>query len=238
MRVLLAVVAVFLLLVLVVEPALFTSLGAFRGGVRSFVLGLGAKDSPQRALLELLAVGMGGGWALFLFGQDRRQRAGQSLLALEADCRQLLPTFLAIENSATYVERFATPLQKSIDLQLPRRDGEDRPPELEWAEAEELLKIERVLRHLHICRHVRGAGSYARTIDLAYSYYVQLVNAPEREELREYVRIFWPGLSDWSYLLSRRHPFEREALRRWVGRWQRRVFGFKPPLAVLAPERS
>ncbi|WP_439644152.1 hypothetical protein, partial [Gemmatimonas sp.] len=74
--------------------------------------------------------------------------------------------------------------------------------EMRKKEDRALKELESALRHLHICWHVRGAGSHARAIDDAYRYYLQLVVSDKRPELRDYVQRFWPNIYQWGKRLE------------------------------------
>lgn len=156
---------------------------------------------------------IGGIWALLSFEHSRRVKTGELLAGLENGVNSSLNTLLRIEDSAAYAEHLAIPLWKSLALT-------DEPPSFAQyvsgfspEESQEIAKLEAALRHLHICRHIRGAGSHARSIDAAYQYYLQLIVSDKRPELRDYVRRFWPSLHYWG------KRFE-------LNRWQRIWLGF------------
>lgn len=148
-------------------------------------------------LLKSAAVIAGGAWALYAFGHARRVKTGELLAQLENGANTKLETLLQLENADTYATVYALPLTKSLVLTDRRLASAHDRCGFEPADDTAIKNLESALRHLHICWHVRGAGSHARSIDDAYSYYVRLVVADARPELRDYVRRFWPNIYQW-----------------------------------------
>jgi hypothetical protein len=216
-------------------PRLWTSLGEGLGKLPElFVYPVGDTDAVKAQLATLVGL-----WAIWLFGHGRRLKTAEILISLEEGSKEHVVTLLGIENRDTYQTKYLPGLKKSNVLaRVALGDWttrEDEPRDLSREESVSITELEKALRHLHLCRHVRGTGTSSRAIDRAYSYYLRMLVDDGRQEMRDYLMYFWPGLYAWGHYVDRPWP-----LASWlrVGYYLRatwhRYQGKRQPIAINA----
>jgi hypothetical protein len=169
--------------------------------------------------LSMLAL-LGGFWTLVAFRRNNRIKAAEILLKLEEECRACLPTLNALEDAATYTKTYEAALESAID-HSPKRKRQwtarnlgatstaNRPNPVE--------EVDRVLRHLHACYHVRRLGVDAGALDRAYTFYLRMCISEDRRALRNYVRHFWRNVFFWAERAGKPWPKRTAIYVRQVG---------------------
>jgi hypothetical protein len=137
----------------------------------------------------LAALVLGAPWALLTFRRNSRIKAAELLLKLEEECRECLPTLLAIEYLDDYKATYEPALAKSTTTKRVHYTA---------AQSKAIDQIERVLRHFLACDHVRRLGVDAGALDRAYRYYLAVCVSEQRQELRRYLRTYWPTVFFWA----------------------------------------
>lgn len=139
---------------------------------------------------------LAGGWALYQYWKSTRLRAADTLLKMEEEFRNILPTYERLDNHPTYVK----------DIK-PILDAEAKGELIEDDKVAELTRIDRCLRFLFLCSVLnrtlgadRFLGSSGGVLSQSYYYYIGIVlesQARPRPELVAYVKKYYPLLTDW-----------------------------------------
>lgn len=153
---------------------------------------IGWVDVVTKALATLFAL-IGGGWGLYQYYRSTRVRAAETLLKLEEEFRNILPTYEEIEESYQNIVK-------------PVLDAE-REGRLDDAGLKKLTQIDRCLRFFYLScvlnetlrvDGVRGVKGGA--LPRAYYYYFGILLAEkkkERPELFAYADRYYPTLAGW-----------------------------------------
>jgi len=139
---------------------------------------------------KLVALVLGGGWALWTYDRNRRIKAAEILVELEKEYQErVIRTLLAIEYSETYEKYFRNALIKVRDA-----------PESIFTtlESENVDHLERVLRHFFLCARLRGLGVDNGALNISYKYYLGVMTSKERCELVWYMKTYWRRVFEWA----------------------------------------
>jgi hypothetical protein len=140
------------------------------------------------ALVTVLAVVIGGRFALLRYRRDVRLRAAELLLKMEDEYRKILPTCIDFEHTERY-ERLLVPVLRERSAGNLYTDSS----------VEVLLRLDRCLRFFFLCTVLNADLRVEETvIARAYYYYLAyLAQAQGRTELQAYVKSEYPRLSSW-----------------------------------------
>lgn len=152
---------------------------------------------PQLALI------VGAAWSLWVFLRNNRVNTAELLLQIETQYSQLLPALLDYEFTDRYLSKLLPALQKQTA----------RPPKpLNEEELARLEALDRLLRFFVVCARIRRLRVDAGYIDRLNAWYLIVLTNPNRPELVEYVRRFWPTVYFWS--LEAGQPWPKRLLTR------------------------
>lgn len=175
------------------------------------------------AILTVLALVIGGGFALKRYRREVRLRAADLLLKMEDEYRIVLPTCLEFEYIPRY-QQSIVPLLKKI---------EDHP--LNASDVNSLAALDRCLRFFFLCTVLTSDLKVEETaIARAYYYYLSLLAEPKkREELKQYITRNYKRLDTW----MKRHKVCMERYRE-TGEWDWRLVVDAPELQVVQKQSS
>jgi hypothetical protein len=150
----------------------------------------------------------GGGWGLYQYFKSTRLKAAETLLKMEEEFRNVLPTYEEIENLPSY-QNLIRPV-----LHTQGKNSLDGPG------LTKLTQIDRCLRFLYLCsvlndtlRVDRALGVEGGALRSAYYYYIGIILREEgvhRPELLAYTDRYYPRLTEW----VQRHAPELRAARK------------------------
>lgn len=140
------------------------------------------------SVATVLALAVGGLFALTRYYREGKLRAAELLLNMEHEHRAILPTCLDLEFLPRY-ERIFVPVILKVELGRIESD-EDR---------DTLVKLDRCLRFFFVCTLLSSDLDVEKTaISRAYYYYVCLLaESDRRQELRTYIARYYKRLDAW-----------------------------------------
>ena len=153
----------------------------------AIVFGLVKLFPPQNSEeLGVWAAIVGGAWALYRFGYERRVRSGDVLFELYKDFRDYLPLLGRIEDKNRYRDIEAL-LERSLKKQIEKQE--------EW---DQLKAIDTMLRHFLLLHCLDANRQIDReTIHVTYRYYALLLMRDERIVMRIYVHRYFATLANF-----------------------------------------
>ena len=157
----------------------------------------------------------GGIWALWNYFSGNRIAASSLLMKLEEDYEKTVVGLgsggeeKSVRELCEELESGAYDSYRSVLTtwaNLPSATPRPNPSEEDRGKIHD---IDRVMRFFMRCALTRWFGLGARTIDLLHRYYVvKLVNNHDgdREELRNYVKRYWPTVYRWGLVIDKPWP--------------------------------
>jgi hypothetical protein len=141
---------------------------------------------------QMLAIIVGGGWALIIYWKNSRTKTIETLITLEQEYKKYLPFLLKIETS------YHTDIKPALE-----REASSHPTE---EDKKILRQLDGVLRHFYVCLQARKLGVVNRKVlDEMCAYHLKMLcgslekpNKVERKELADYVYKYWISIFRWA----------------------------------------
>lgn len=142
-------------------------------------------------IVQSFAVVATGIWAIISFNRNNRIKSTEVLFTLEAEFRNHIDLLVEIESN--------------YDLYLkPILVKEANKAQLSEKETEIISKLDKLLRHLLICKQARNARLDNGILDLMYSYYlIHVLCDKNKSELNNYLKNYWSSIIKWAEQLPR-----------------------------------
>jgi hypothetical protein len=161
---------------------------------------------------------IGGIWILIQYREGTRLKAAETLLKVEEEFRNVIPSFERIEILSTYQSEIVPVISAYLD-KLP----------IDETDLQKLIALDRMFRFLYMCSVLDHTmrGESGRALQKAYYYYLGML-LPEslsaRPELLKYTAGEYPRLTRW----VAEHRRQLIAFRDPSPRWRRLLRGFLP----------
>ena len=138
---------------------------------------LGYTPSEMLGVLQPLAILAGGIWVLITFRNSNRIKSIETLITLEEEYRNHLPTLLEIECD--------------YDTKIKPMLIEEKSNTLSNLNRKKLNKLDEALRHFVICAQIRNLKVDKGLLDITYRYYLHTLYSNDRPELKAYIDTYW-----------------------------------------------
>jgi hypothetical protein len=146
-----------------------------------------------RDFITVVALVLGGLWALRTFRRNNHINAAELVLDLEEKYGKHKAMMLAIEQLGTYQKDYSAVLEEAMN------DNAILAPKT----LEKIEEIDKMLRFFYICYRVKRLGVDAGMVDHMCAYYLPILASPKRPELRAYIKKYFPTVYFWAPLAGR-----------------------------------
>jgi hypothetical protein len=150
-----------------------------------------ATDTTKKApsildWIQMVAVIVGGLWALLIYRKNSQTKTIDTLILLEQEYRNHLPFLLEIE---MFYDTHIKPVLE--------RERSDKILE---SDTKVLEKLDGVLRHFYVCLQTRNLHVTSKDVtEKMYKFYLNMLTDGENHrELACYVNRYWPSITQWS----------------------------------------
>lgn len=141
-----------------------------------------------------ITIVIGGFWALHCFSRNNRIKAAELLLSAEKEYARHIEVLFSIENMTNYDREWRDALRKAIN----------GSPNLTRRQIKNFIKLEAALRHLFVSNSLRSLGVDVNSMGKLHAWYLNVLvtetcnGTLRRPEIREYIKLYWPGVYFWA----------------------------------------
>jgi hypothetical protein len=147
-------------------------------------------------VLTAAGVIVAGFWAVTTFQYGNKIKAAELLVKQEESyMRDALPTLLALEYTPDYNAKYKLAIERA---NAAHESGSSSQEGYSADESKAIDNLEKMLRHFLTSAFISGKKIDHGLMDEAYAYYLRFFRQPDRTELADYIRYYWPTVYVWT----------------------------------------